>query len=92
MPACLPDYNNTVGSNASSQYYGRGRTGIVSGWGLKNETSRVTATTLQYVEVPMVDQATCSQAYSSFVKIEPDLQFCAGNAAGQDSCAGDSGK
>ena len=39
----------------------------------------------------MIHSERCVSAYRRLVSIEPEIQFCAGNDAGQDACAGDSG-
>ena len=69
-----------------------GELATVSGWGLTNESDRTSASsTLQYVSVPIINNKMCSNSYSSLIRIDPELQFCAGNDQGQDACAGDSG-
>ena len=76
-----------------SGVYDEGVSGIVSGWGLTDESDMKSgASLLQSVEVPVTSTKKCRQSYSNVVKINSEIQFCAGLAAGgQDACAGDSG-
>lgn len=63
----------------------------VTGWGATNEASQNTATTLQKVPVPLVDQATCVKAYAGFNDVS-NRMICAGYSQGaKDACQGDSG-
>ena len=68
---------------------GQSFTGIalVSGWGTLTEGGE-TPTVLQKVEVPIVSDADCRDAYG--VDEVLDSMICAGEA-GHDSCQGDSG-
>lgn len=52
-----------------------------------------TPSQLQKVTVPVVDRATCKEAYSTPTPLEiTDNMFCAGlPQGGQDACQGDSG-
>jgi len=61
----------------------------VSGWGTTSEGGSISAA-LRYVEVPVVDRATCNTIYGGKIS---DNMFCAGvlNVGGQDACQGDSG-
>ncbi|XP_008582608.1 PREDICTED: coagulation factor IX, partial [Galeopterus variegatus] len=62
--------------------------GYVSGWGRVFSKGR-SASTLQYLKVPLVDRATCLR--STKVTIYSNM-FCAGfHEGGKDSCQGDSG-
>ena len=59
----------------------------VSGWGALDEGG-FSPDILQKVEVPIVSDAECDDAYSSFGGIDFDAHICAGNLdeGGQDSC------
>ncbi|XP_021540277.1 coagulation factor IX isoform X2 [Neomonachus schauinslandi] len=62
--------------------------GYVSGWGRVFNRGR-SASTLQYLKVPLVDRATCLR--STKFTIYSNM-FCAGfHEGGKDSCQGDSG-
>lgn len=64
-----------------------GRSAVVSGWGATLEGGRG-AQILLKTTVPLVSNATCSQAYSGIT----DNMVCAGyEQGGQDACQGDSG-
>ena len=77
--ACLPSDNFNPAA---------GTTCHVSGWGTLKENGDV-PTNLQYVSVPVVDQAKCNAAYSNGITAN---MICAGLATGgKDSCQGDSG-
>jgi secreted trypsin-like serine protease len=61
----------------------------VIGWGVTSEGSWSVSDLLMQVDVPLVDQARCAQAYGSGLD---DTMFCAGFEEGlKDSCQGDSG-
>ena len=76
-----------------SGVYDEGVPGIVSGWGLTDESDMKSgASLLQSVEVPVTTMEKCRESYSGVVQINSEIQFCAGLAVGgQDACAGDSG-
>ena len=79
FPACLP---------AEDACYQDGSSSYVSGYGRLSESGSL-ASTLQYVEVPLVTSTECATTYGG---IDSSKIFCAGPAAGgQDSCQGDSG-
>lgn len=61
----------------------------VTGWGNRSMTELDYPDTLHEVVVPIVDNATCSEAYGDL----PGTMLCAGymNKGGRDSCGGDSG-
>jgi trypsin len=62
----------------------------VAGWGYTSESSGVTSSVLQQVDLPVVSNAVCSAAYGGARINENNL--CAGfKAGGRDSCSGDSG-
>ena len=59
----------------------------VVGWGALSQGG-ATSTTLQQVEIPIVDNPDCANTYSNLT----DNMICAGrDMGGQDSCQGDSG-
>ncbi len=61
----------------------------VAGWGVTSENSSSVSKTLMKVDVPFVDQQTCSLAYPGSIN---DNMICAGfKDGGKDSCQGDSG-
>ncbi|XP_073513324.1 mannan-binding lectin serine protease 2 isoform X1 [Phyllobates terribilis] len=66
-------------------------TGEVAGWG-KTESSR-SSRALRYVDVDIIDQAKCKDAYLKKNSVVTDNMFCAGKEDGEmkDSCQGDSG-
>lgn len=72
---------------------------LVSGFGLTEiDTKRILTNTLKYVQLPLVDDATCSSSITSMRKKKTNVpgltnnMFCAGfPEGGRDSCQGDSG-
>lgn len=61
----------------------------VAGWGVTSESSQSVSKKLMKVDVPFVDQQTCSLAYPNSIN---DYMICAGfKDGGKDSCQGDSG-
>ncbi|XP_019948632.2 complement C1r subcomponent [Paralichthys olivaceus] len=88
MPICLPAQNAT---------YVTGEMGLVAGFGTTSVYSRP-ANNLQYVHLPVVDQETCIDSFSSYMlrwnkaRILTDNMFCVGlPEGGKDSCQGDGG-
>lgn len=79
--ACLPD--------ASFAPDTTGQTCFVSGWGTTLESgANSLPTQLQWVDVPMITNAQCSNSYSGIT----NAMICAGYPeGGKDSCQGDSG-
>merc|ERR1712212_839768 len=86
VPACLPEL-----SRSQDEFYEDGLYGVVSGWGLLNETDKTGSNSLQHVALPILRSEICLNAYGKFVDMDENKQFCAGNDRGQDACAGDSG-
>lgn len=76
--ACLPEATyNPVGTKC-----------FVSGWGTQQSGAQTLPTALQWVDVPILTNAKCSQSYNGITS----SMICAGYAAGgKDSCQGDSG-
>ncbi|XP_067875628.1 transmembrane protease serine 6 isoform X2 [Heterodontus francisci] len=78
-PICLP---------TRTHVFETGKTCWVTGWGTTEEDGSV-SNVLQKVDVKLVDQSTCNEAYS--YSITPRM-LCAGYPEGEkDSCQGDSG-
>lgn len=62
----------------------------VLGWGRTTETTR--SETLKMVEVPIVAQVICREAYHRLHYVVTDNMLCGGYATGgKDACTGDSG-
>ncbi|KAJ8961989.1 hypothetical protein NQ314_005771 [Rhamnusium bicolor] len=68
-----------------------GSIATVTGWGVLEPNAGTTPEILQVVEVPVVSQEDCSEAYTSYPVT--DRMFCAGllGVGGKDACQGDSG-
>jgi len=64
---------------------------VISGWGDLSETAGSTRQ-LQFVQVPIIDDATCNVAYKGYNTITANM-ICAGlyRVGGKDACQGDSG-
>jgi len=88
LPACLPELSK---STEEDEFYKAEQYGVVTGWGLLNETEKEGSNSLQHVALPILKSNICLQAYGKFVHMDENKQFCAGNDQGQDACAGDSG-
>ncbi|KAK2844746.1 hypothetical protein Q5P01_011405 [Channa striata] len=90
MPICLP---------AEDATYHTGTMGLVSGFGLiKVDGRMILKNKLQYVQLPLVNQETCSNSITLIktrktnVPLLTNNMFCAGfPEGGKDSCQGDSG-
>ncbi|XP_070823318.1 complement C1r-A subcomponent-like [Chaetodon trifascialis] len=90
MPICLP---------AEGVTYATGMMGLVSGFGLTEDGKRrILTNKLKYVQLPVVDQETCTDSITVARRTKdhvPSLtnnMFCAGvPEGGKDSCQGDSG-
>lgn len=77
-----------VASPANDGIVALGVLALVSGWGVTSEGG-TPADILQKVSVPVVSNATCSQAFGPAIT---ENMLCAGVAeGGKDSCQGDSG-
>jgi len=78
--ACLPEPSHAPDAT--------GQTCFVSGWGTLESGASGLPDDLQWVAVPTVTNAQCSQAYNGIT----DSMICAGlPEGGKDSCQGDSG-
>uniref|UniRef100_A0A3Q3L232 complement subcomponent C1r n=2 Tax=Mastacembelus armatus TaxID=205130 RepID=A0A3Q3L232_9TELE len=90
MPICLPEERDT---------YLTGLIGLVSGYGLTKNNSRLFSTNkLNYVLLPVVEDNICAKSITSVKDAGKDVpnltnnMFCAGRPeGGKDSCQGDSG-
>ncbi|KAI3361146.1 hypothetical protein L3Q82_013345 [Scortum barcoo] len=90
MPICLP---------AEGATYVTGMMGLVSGFGVVQvDNKRFLTTELNYVQLPVVEQETCSNSITAVKMSRDDVpnltnnMFCAGvPEGGKDSCQGDSG-
>ncbi|KAM8734602.1 complement C1r subcomponent-like isoform 1-T1 [Acanthopagrus schlegelii] len=90
MPICLP---------AEGVTYVTGMMGLLSGFGFTEEgKQRILTNKLKYVQLPVVEQETCSNSITMVrrrrnnVPSLTDNMFCAGvPEGGKDSCQGDSG-
>lgn len=64
---------------------------ITAGWGVVTESSYAISDKLMKVEVPLVPNQTCANAYKDFNEVT-DRMVCAGYDEGKkDACQGDSG-
>ncbi len=69
-----------------------GVSATVTGWGQLRSDQPGAATSLMQVEIPLVSQETCQQAYASMRAVIDARTLCAGlPQGGKDSCSGDSG-
>ncbi|KAG5893390.1 hypothetical protein JTB14_024509 [Gonioctena quinquepunctata] len=70
----------------------QGETVVITGWGTTSEFDSDESEILQYVELPIVDRATCQEMYNGTENKVTDEMFCAQYpGGGKDSCIGDSG-
>ena len=69
LPVCLPELSNPV-----DEFYKSGVFGIVSGWGLLNETDNKGSNSLQHVALPMLSPDKCLEAYGRFVDMDENKQ------------------
>jgi len=83
VPIAFPE-----GTDCSDESQYLGKNWRVIGWGTL-EAGGFISQTLQEVDVPYVDRATCDKDYGLFTKVT-DQMVCAGKE-GFDSCQGDSG-
>ena len=69
LPVCLPELSNPM-----EEFYNNGDFGIVSGWGLLNETDNKGSNSLQHVALPMLSPDKCLEAYGRFVDMDENKQ------------------
>jgi hypothetical protein len=69
----------------------RGLVTQVAGWGALDMFARNFSDVVQFVGVPITAAEACSASYQQMRVTLGPAQLCAGGAAGQDSCSGDSG-
>jgi secreted trypsin-like serine protease len=88
----LPYEPATLVQSAGDAAYQAGKDVTVVGWGTTSEGGDVSDTLLK-VSVPVVDNDTCAEKYSTGgAKYDKASMFCAGvPEGGKDSCQGDSG-
>ncbi|KAI7810132.1 Proc protein [Triplophysa rosa] len=84
LPACLPSHNL-----AERMLHRNSTLTIVTGWGKDNETAQRFSSTLNFMEIPIVDHKECSKHMMNNLT---QNMLCAG-VLGQikDACEGDSG-
>lgn len=83
VPACI---------GHGHDFYEPDHKGTVTGWGLMDETKDLVVTPLLKVDLPIVSDSECRNAYKKIVNIQTGKQFCAGESSGgKDACSGDSG-
>ncbi|XP_073669986.1 trypsin-like isoform X3 [Paramisgurnus dabryanus] len=79
QPVCLAAAGSTVDAGTMTW---------ITGWGKLNPNSNQLPAILQEVEIPIVSDSTCKNAYAGLT----DNMICAGlSQGGKDSCQGDSG-
>ncbi|XP_065133809.2 trypsin-like isoform X1 [Paramisgurnus dabryanus] len=80
QPVCLAGTGSTVGAGTLSW---------ITGWGKVDPNSNQLPTILQEVDIPIVSESSCQNAYGPDIT---DNMICAGlSQGGKDSCQGDSG-
>ncbi|KAK1343150.1 hypothetical protein QTO34_015925 [Cnephaeus nilssonii] len=90
LPICLPNITKQLTIPGSCW---------VTGWGQVKENEGINYTsTLQEVEIPVIDRQTCEYLYNPLSVVAPELEtiikedmICAGDINKKDSCKGDSG-
>ncbi|NXN98364.1 TRY3 protein, partial [Rhinopomastus cyanomelas] len=78
QPVALPSQPVATGTNCT-----------VMGWGTTTSPEETVPDTPQCLEVTVVAQGACEEAYGS--KVTEDMVCAGGTQAGKDSCQGDSG-
>ena len=84
ITACLPDMRFS-GDALVGKYL------TVSGWGSHDYDDPIYPDELHSVDVPVISNSDCSNAYAGMFKIN-EWEICAGyEEGGKDACSGDSG-
>ncbi|XP_077050067.1 vitamin K-dependent protein C [Siphateles boraxobius] len=84
LPACLPSQDL-----AERMLHRNGTITVVTGWGKDNETAHHFSSTLNFIEIPIMDKSECSKHMMNNLT---ENMLC-GGVLGQikDACEGDSG-
>ncbi|XP_051983917.1 vitamin K-dependent protein C-like isoform X2 [Xyrauchen texanus] len=84
LPACLPSRDL-----AERVLHRNGTMTVVTGWGKKNETAKHFISTLNFIDIPIMDSKVCS----NYMINNLTQNMLCGGVLGQikDSCEGDSG-
>lgn len=84
-------YIKTIGlpKRASTYPTYAGDSVVASGWGRTSDAAAGITNTLQFVDLTVVDQATCSKSYKKGL-VQPS-NVCVRTQGGQSTCQGDSG-
>ncbi|CAB3245953.1 unnamed protein product [Arctia plantaginis] len=81
-PICLPITRELQSRSMA------GLNGVVAGWGVTEDGLQ--SPVLLSVELPILTQRACQDAYNGTIRIS-EKQLCAGGIKNKDSCGGDSG-
>ncbi|XP_065133811.2 trypsin-like isoform X4 [Paramisgurnus dabryanus] len=89
-PVEFSNYIQPVCLAGTGSKFGAGTKSWITGWGTVNPTTNQMPEILQEVEIPIVSDSACKNAYLQDLT---DNMICAGllNQGGKDSCQGDSG-
>ncbi|TRY95445.1 hypothetical protein DNTS_032473 [Danionella cerebrum] len=84
LPACLPSTDL-----AERMLHRNGTVTVVTGWGKNNKTSHRFSSTLNFIEIPIIDNKECSKHMMNNIT----SNMLCGGIVGQvkDACEGDSG-
>lgn len=84
-------YIQSVALPARSNQYQTfvGNTVVASGWGKTSDNANGITNTLQYADLVVLDQSTCSRSY--IVGLVKASNICVGTKTGKSTCNGDSG-
>jgi len=92
VPICLPyddnvkeDYGRSNGKTTENTFW-------VAGWGATDPRGRLTADSLQHLNISIFDGPKCRDVYKKRGGVlSEQSQLCAGGEPAKDSCVGDSG-